>query len=133
MEKKYFYIKSDEYDKNSTLYKMDLNDINSLASFAITLEPMPEVRECYGYFAALIEFFKKNKNNLSNHFSVLDSSSDSKRFFCTMIDLLLFEKKFRNIGLNDKNIEAYNNCIQKYQHQLKENEDMYLKSEEKHI
>jgi len=129
MDKKYYYVKGDSYSGDDVLYKLDINDINSLASFAITLDPFPEVRESDAYLVALMDFFKKNKNNLFNHFKILDSSIDSKSFFCTMIDLVLFEKRFRNGGLSEKSLSAYNNCIQKYQNQLKENERKYMQQE----
>ena len=131
MEKEnYFFVKSNhnvELNSSDTeLHEINVDDINYLALFATTLEPLPEVTEFYGYAAALEDYYLKNSDIHSDCYHNLVASSDGKMFLCTTIQLVLLEKQFRTSGLNENNLRSYAKCIKDYQHQIEFNQSMYM-------
>lgn len=127
----YFFVKSNhnvELNSSDTeLHEINVDDINYLALFATTLEPLPEVTEFNGYAAALEDYYLKNSDMHSDCYHNLVASSDGKMFLCTTIQLVLLEKQFRTSGLNENNLQSYAKCIKDYQHQIEFNQSMYMK------
>lgn len=129
MEKKYFYVKP--YDAKSCgleedlIYKLDVDNINVLATFATTLTPLDEITESAGYAAALYDYYQNNDNYLKDCYSKITADSEGSAFLCTTISLCLFEKDFRERGIIEDNIERYNWDVINYQQQLYSNNQKY--------
>ena len=119
-----FYINDDKY--------MSIDDINYLVSFALTLEPLPEVTDAFGYAAALEEYYAQNEDKYSEDYKQLISTIDGKTFLCTAIQLALLEKKFKSSGIDERSLQVYEKYIEQYQKLLEYN---HSKDEEstKHI
>lgn len=129
MEKKYFYVKSYDAElfglEEDSINKLDVDDINVLATFATTLTPLDEVTESAGYVAALYDYYQNNDNALKDCYSKITADSEGSAFLCSTINLCLFEKKFRDMGIIEDNIERYNWAITNYQQQLYSNNQKY--------
>ncbi len=129
MNKKFFYVNS--YDNmqpelsDNLIYKLEVEDINSLAAFAITLEPLQAETEPFGYAAALFMHYQKNNDNHKDCYTKLSSSGSGREFLCTTIQLCLFEKTFRENGIHEEMIERYNRVASSYQKQLMLNNKQY--------
>ncbi len=124
----YFYIKPDkvlEVDNNE-VHKVSIDDINHISLFATTLEPLPEVTEFNGYTLALKEYYSNHIDDYSESYHNLVSSSFGKDFLSTSIQLALLEKQFRDVGLSESSLKAYDKCIQDYKSQLEYNKSMFM-------
>lgn len=125
-----FFVKPEYYpDVNSSdneLYEISIDDINSLALFATTLEPVPEVTEANGYAGALDEYYKKNTDSHSDCYRKLVTSDFGRIFLNTNIQLILIEKRLRTSGLNENSLQAYERCINNYRYQIDFNHTMYM-------
>ena len=130
MKKEYFYVKPDDSFPNKLpedlIYKISIDDINSLALFAITLEPEPEITESLGHAKALYTYFQNhdNINNFSNCYKKIISNSWGNQFLCTTISLFLLEKELRINGIKEDLINQYNNIVIDYQKQIEFNKEL---------
>ena len=124
----YFFVKPDKVldVDNNEVYKISLDDINHISLFATTLEPLPEVTEFNGYTLALNDYYSKNIDDYSESYHNLVSSSFGKEFLSNSIQLALLEKQFRENGLSENGLKAYEKCIQDYQSQLDYNQSMFM-------
>ena len=124
MKKEYFYGKP--YDSfppklpEDLIYTIKIDDINSLALFATTLEPEPEITESFGYASALYTYSQNHKdiNNFNDCYKKITSSSWGNQFLCTTISLFLLEKELRTNGIREELITKYNNMAMDYQKQI---------------
>lgn len=123
MNKKHFYVKS--YSDNST-YELDIDNINALALFAISLEPEPAMSEAEKYSNALAKYCKDYNSGLSICYKKLNSDIYGQHFLLATINLFLLEKKFRKDGIFDmKLITQYNRIVVEYNKQLETNNNKY--------
>ena len=124
MKKEYFYVKPDDSLPpklpEDLIYTIKIDDINSLALFATTLEPEPETTESFGYASALYTYFQNHKdiNNFNDCYKKITSSSWGNQFLCTTISLFLLEKELRTNGIKEELITKYNNMAMDYQKQI---------------
>lgn len=124
MKKEYFYVKPDDSFPTKLpedlVYTIKIDDINSLALFATTLEPEPEIRENFGYASALYTYFQNHNdvNNLSECYKKITSNNWGNQFLCTTISLFLLEKELRTNGIREDLINKYNNVVIDYQKQI---------------
>ena len=124
MKKEYFYVKPDDSLPpklpEDLIYTIKIDDINSLALFATTLEPEPEITESFGYASALYTYFQNHKdiNNFNDCYKKITSSSWGNQFLCTTISLFLLEKELRTNGIREELITKYNNMAMDYQKQI---------------
>lgn len=129
MEKQYFYVKpKDSFPPKlpeNTIYKIDIDEINALASFALTLKPIPEITEAFGYVAALSEYSFSKNSMLHKIYEESTANSEGESFLCTTIELCLLEKEFRKDGITKDKIEKYNKAINDYHKQLLYNNAQY--------
>lgn len=114
VEKKKYYVK--QSDEN--IYSVDLDELNALSSFALTLEPNKEVREVDGYQSALYEYYSKNNNELKKCYDEINGSFLGKEFLSINISVLLAERDIMNNGLNKDNLEIYKKYLELYQNKL---------------
>lgn len=129
MEQNYFYVKPYQ-PITSTLpddliYKVNINEINALALFAITLEPEPEDTESFGYADALQKYYSQNDGELKETYLKLISNSAGNEFLCSTISLCLWEKIFRENGISEEMVERYNRCVNDYKNILIVNNEQY--------
>ena len=124
--KEYFYVVPEEIlgteDDVKNVYQISVNDINSLAAFALTLEPLPEITEADGYLAALHDFYSSNNNEFSECYRQIVSSHEGRNFLSTITNLQLLKQK--NSELNGNNSLAFNKYVEEYQKQLALNQAM---------
>ena len=125
MEKEYFYVKptADSFPTKlpqDLIYTIKIDDINSLALFATTLELEPDITESLGYASALYTYFQNHNdvNNFSECYKKITSSSWGNKFLCTTISLFLLEKQLRTNGIREELITEYNNMAIDYQKQI---------------
>jgi len=124
MKKEYFYVKPDDSLPpklpEDLIYTIKIDDINSLALFATTLEPEPEITESFGYASALYTYFQNHKdiNNFNECYKKINSSSWGNQFLYTTISLFLLEKELRTNGIREELITKYNNIAMDYQKQI---------------
>lgn len=130
MEKEYFYVKPDDSIPpklpEDLIYTIKIDDINSLALFATTLEPEPEISESFGYASALYSHFQSHGdvNNYSECYKKITSNSWGNQFLCTTISLFLLEKELRANGIREDLITEYNNIVKDYQKQIEFNKEL---------
>lgn len=119
MRTRYFYLEDG-------INKVDLMDVGRLASFALTLEPLPEATENLGYSTALYDYMNKNRDNfLFNSYSLLNSDSIGRELLCSNIRLCLLEKSFREEGASKDSIKAYVTVVNNYHKLLSYNMKTY--------
>lgn len=119
MRTRYFYLEDG-------VNKVDLMDVGRLASFAITLEPLPEITENFGYVTALYNYMNNNKDHLLfNSYSLLNSDSKGKELLYSNIGLCVLEKSFREDGASKDSIKAYVTVVNQYHNLLNENMKMH--------
>ena len=129
MEQRYFYVKPDDTIPPKLpadlIYKININDINALALFSTTLEPEPEITASFGHADALYTYYSQNDNELSDCYWKLTSNSRGLEILCTSITLCLWEKMFRENGINKEMIDRYNSHVENYKKQLIVNNQQY--------
>ena len=124
MKKEYFYVKPDDSFPSKLpedlTYAIKIDDINTLALFATTLESESEIEESLGYASALYRYFQNhnNVNNFSECYKKITSSSWGNQFLCTTISLFLLEKEIRTNGIKEELITKYNDMAMDYQKQI---------------
>ena len=113
MSNKYFYIRT----TNGNV-EIPVECFNLLSSFALTLDPLPEVRIEFGYAAALEEYFY-NSSQSNPTYDIIKYSPEGREFLCTSIALAISEMNIRDNGLSSENIEKYENVLERYRKQIK--------------
>ncbi len=138
----YFYVPLNRYEDitvlNGPRLKIDINDINALASFAITLDMEQAVTEALGYTSALYTYYRQHNDAngaLKSCFTKLTSSAEGSEFLTLTIQLQLLEKRFRENGISNEMMETYNRIASEYQRKLALNNERYIgkKSEKEKI
>ena len=133
MEKEYFYVKPIDSIPHKLpedlIYKISIDDINSLALFATTLEPVPSDTEINGYANALYTYIMNNNenNNYNDCYKKITSNSDGTQFLITTIWLFLLEKQMRNKCTDENVIKTYITTINDYYNKIEFNK---IKNEE---
>lgn len=119
-EKEYFYVVPNGTGlvEEENYYAISIDEINSLATFILTLVPSPAITLSFGYEESAFKYFSKNEHHLSECYKRMTSSFEGRRMLCTVIGLLLCERKFRNFGLSEKDLKGYSELIKMYQHDL---------------
>ena len=131
----YFEIKpSDSYIKlfkvpEDTTFQVNLSTVNLLVSLALTLDPVSDVREEFGYASALEEFLRDAKHPLHSYYLMLTADDYGREFLCTSIRLTLMEQDFRRSGIDNINSERYNQVLSRYHQQLSYNESLYSQND----
>ena len=105
-----FYVKTD-----SDLIGVNVNDINKLALFSLSLEKDPGVRDYNSYMVSLENFYSNNENELKDCYYSITSSESCKKFLANNINIILLERDMKRNGFKDEFIDAYKTCIQNYQ------------------
>ena len=118
MKEKFFYVVSSE---NGETYTIKISDINILAAKALALEPEQKIAEAIGYVTALGTYYKSNEDELRDCYLQLTSSTDGVVFFCCVISLALIELEFREMGIHNSFVDAYNKVVASYQEELASN------------
>ena len=127
MEKEFFYVKpGDNLPPSSSedlIYSISIDDINSLALFATTLEPEQTVTAVTGYTNALYTYFKENGDNniYSDCYNKINSNSYGSQFLSTTISLFLLEKRMRINGIDKNILKQYNEVVNAYHNQIEFN------------
>ena len=101
-------------DDKDVFERIAIDEINEIASLAITLEPEPAVHETVGYMYALQNHFNETKDERSTLLGKLTSNFYGGEFLCSTIALYLLEKKMRENGVSDDLIKRYASEVNKY-------------------
>lgn len=134
MQKEYFYAPDIRHGMNalgepSVINKISTEDIKHLAIYIVeNFEPV--LREHVmtiglGYIRALSEYSEENKDFPYSEIFEKLRSVDNSEFLHHNIMLTLFEKKFREEGINEKDMDSYNKYQEQYQKKLEFNRQYY--------
>lgn len=109
------------------VYELDIDKIDTLALFAISLKS-DDVRnnratDCY---ARLIKYFQNKESKLKNVFEIIDSNNDSKMFFLQTIDMFLLEKEMRRNDFCNETAQEFLDKLKIYAYQLHYNNTTFL-------
>lgn len=131
-----FFVKQDNNVELGSgepeLHEISIDDIDSLALFATTLDPLPEMTETSGYTAALEKYYLENSDNPDIHWDCyrnLVASHEGRTFLATTIQLELLQKQLRTSGITEETLQSYNNCIESYQRQIAFNQSIRMNNE----
>lgn len=119
--KEYFYLKKDEIDK------IDIEDINALAFFALSLTTRGKTVDTY--ILHLKKYFEENEvnNYFSNIYNRICNDFKAMRLLKTIINLCLIENNLNNGDINQENINLYHKTISEYNKIITSNQrDCYL-------
>ena len=119
MRTRYFYLED-------RVNKVDLMDVSRLATFAISLEPLPDANRGMGYISALHAYMDKNRDHLLfDSYNLLSSDVKGKELLYSNIALCLLEKSFREDGASKDTIKSYVTVVNQYHKLLNDNMMMY--------
>ena len=106
--KEYFYLKKDEIDK------IDIEDINALAFFTLSLTTRGKTVDTY--ILHLKKYFEENEvnNYFSNIYNRICNDFKAMRLLKTIINLCLIENNLNNGDINQENINLYHKTISEY-------------------
>ena len=119
--KEYFYLKKDEIDK------IDIEDINALAFFTLSLTTRGKTVDTY--ILNLKKYFEENEvnNYFSNIYNRICNDFKAMRLLKTIINLCLIENNLNNGDINQENINLYHKTISEYNKIITSNQrDCYL-------
>lgn len=119
--KEYFYLKKDEIDK------IDIEDINALAFFTLSLTTRGKTVDTY--ILHLKKYFEENEvnNYFSNIYNRICNDFKAMRLLKTVINLCLIENNLNNGDINQENINLYHKTISEYNKIITSNQrDCYL-------
>ena len=119
--KEYFYLKKDEIDK------IDIEDINALAFFTLSLTTRGKTVDTY--ILNLKKYFEENEvnNYFSNIYNRICNDFKAMRLLKTVINLCLIENNLNNGDINQENINLYHKTISEYNKIITSNQrDCYL-------
>ncbi len=119
--KEYFYLKKDEIDK------IDIEDINALAFFTLSLTTRGKTVDTY--ILHLKKYFEENEvnNYFSNIYNRICNDFKAMRLLKTIINLCLIENNLNNGDINQENINLYHKTISEYNKIITSNQrDCYL-------
>ena len=119
--KEYFYLKNDEIDK------IDIEDINALAFFTLSLTTRGKTVDTY--ILHLKKYFEENEvnNYFSNIYNRICIDFKAMRLLKTIINLCLIENNLNNGDINQENINLYHKTISEYNKIITSNQrDCYL-------
>lgn len=119
--KEYFYLKKDEIDK------IDIEDINALAFFTLSLTTRGKTADAY--ILHLKKYFEENEvnNYFSNIYNRICNDFKAMRLLKTVINLCLIENNLNNGDINQENINLYHKTISEYNKIITSNQrDCYL-------
>ena len=119
--KEYFYLEKDEIDK------IDIEDINALAFFTLSLTTRGKTVDTY--ILHLKKYFEENEvnNYFSNIYNRICNDFKAMRLLKTIINLCLIENNLNNGDINQENINLYHKTISEYNKIITSNQrDCYL-------
>ncbi len=116
----YFYSIEGE-----NVHKIKLQDVNELAAFALTMEPLDEVSASLGYSAALAKYFELNPNSeYKNIYDALVSSMEGRSFLDVTIQIASIQRNILLKGATEKNSKALHDSITEYRRLLNYSQSM---------
>ncbi len=108
-----------------TVHKIKLQDVNELAEFSLTINPLPHIDDIFGREAALAVYFKSNPNSkYENIYNALMESFEGTLFLNTAIQIASLRREILLGEANEKTSEVLQECAKEYRKWLKYSQTM---------
>lgn len=111
--------------ENDNVHKIKVDDINELAAFALTMEPLPAESEALGYVSALATYFKLNPDSeYKKIYDEITSSMEGGLFLVNTVDIACIQRRISLRGASENNKEALQRSLDEYRKALDYSQSM---------